>query len=109
MNIEGSRELRLGIVVQANISDDGAINDKDAGMNMIQIDVTKWTYAMMVLMTREVLAWNVPVIGSSDVSTINLSAFKDCRSEHQMYSVSSYARSLTSTVTREIGPPIETL
>ena len=53
-------------------------------MNIVQISGTELTYAMIVLMRREVWAWNVPMIGSSDVSTSNLSARMDCRCEGQM-------------------------
>lgn len=109
MYIEGSRELTLGIIVQANVSDDGAINDKYDGMSRVRTDVAELAYAMMVLIRREVLAWNVPVTGSSDVSTSNLSACKDCRGKHQMSAASRYPGLLTSTVTRETGPSIETL
>ena len=84
MHIEDSGELRLGVIVQANISDDRAMNDNDNGMNMVQTGGTELTYAMIVLMRREVWAWNVPMIGSSDVSTSNLSARMDCRCEGQM-------------------------
>lgn len=109
MYIEGSRETGLWIIVQADINDNGAIDGRDNGMSTVQADVTELTYAMIVLMRREVFAWNVPVTGSRDVSTNNLSACINCHDERQMSSASSYPRSLTSTVTRETGPSMETL
>lgn len=84
VHIEDSGELRLGVIVQANISDDRAMNDNDNGMNMVQTGGTELTYAMIVLMRREVCAWNVPVTGSSDVSTSILLACMDCRRKRQM-------------------------
>lgn len=48
-------------------------------MNTVQTDVIERTYAKTVLMRREALAWNVPVTGSSDVSTSMLLACMDCR------------------------------
>lgn len=47
-------------------------------MNTVPAGVKGWTYALIVLMTREVLAWNVPVTDSSDVSTSILLACMDC-------------------------------
>lgn len=78
MHIKGSRELTLGIIVQANISNDGATDYQDVVMN--QIDVGECTtYAMIVLMTREEWAWNVPLTDSSEVSTSILLARMDFR------------------------------
>ena len=93
MYIEGSRALS-GIIVQANIGDDGAIDDKDTGMNTMQTDVMGRTYAKMVLMRREVLAWNDPVTGSSDVSISMLLACMYCRGKRQMSSRSSHGNHL---------------